>query len=213
MTELGFDKREVSKRLGKNHAYLQQFIKRGSPKVLPDDIRRALAHILRVEEAELSLLPVPKNLSLTESVKNLAVVGEVVAGVWLEEVSFDEPFEHVAVVPDARFNGMRQFALSVRGPSMDKLIREGEFAICVDAIDLGRAPQHDDIVVVTRTRRAGHLRETTLKQVEVHGSRVELWPRSNDPKFQKKIILSKSDDEAVSVEISAYVISVLRPLI
>lgn len=146
-------------------------------------------------------------------VDTLPVVGEVAAGVWLEQVGYEEPFDHIPVVPDFRFAGVKQYALRVKGPSMDLLIREGECVICVDAIDLGRTPQNNDIVVVQRTRKAGHLLETTLKQVEIRDDgRVELWPRSTDPRFQKPVVLHDGDDD-VTVEITAYVIAVHRPLL
>lgn len=43
----------LSRVIGRNPAYIQQFIKRGSPKVLSENDRRTLAHYLRVGEAEL----------------------------------------------------------------------------------------------------------------------------------------------------------------
>lgn len=40
----------LSKLAGKNAAYLQQFIERGSPKVLPEDTRLKLAMTLNIDE-------------------------------------------------------------------------------------------------------------------------------------------------------------------
>ncbi|WP_205411698.1 hypothetical protein [Sphingomonas carotinifaciens] len=40
----------LSTRIGRNVAYLQQFVKRGTPRRLPEDERRALAMILQVDE-------------------------------------------------------------------------------------------------------------------------------------------------------------------
>lgn len=40
----------LSRMLGRNPAYLQQYIERGSPKVLPEDLRLMLAMHLRVDE-------------------------------------------------------------------------------------------------------------------------------------------------------------------
>lgn len=51
--DLDLDMSEVSKRLGKNHAYIQQFIKRGIPRRLPELTRKQLADILSVGEADL----------------------------------------------------------------------------------------------------------------------------------------------------------------
>ena len=47
----------LSRLLGRNHAYLQQFVRRGTPKRLPEDLRRDLARILAVPESELGATP------------------------------------------------------------------------------------------------------------------------------------------------------------
>ena len=44
----------VSEMLDKNHAYLQQFINKGTPQKLPEDVRHRLAEILDVDESELT---------------------------------------------------------------------------------------------------------------------------------------------------------------
>lgn len=44
---------ELSRRIGKNHAYLQQFIKRGIPVELPEKVRRVLAPALEIPESSL----------------------------------------------------------------------------------------------------------------------------------------------------------------
>jgi phage repressor protein C with HTH and peptisase S24 domain len=49
----GADLATLSRSIGKNHAYLQQFMKRGVPRKLPEDVRRALAKQLKVPEAAL----------------------------------------------------------------------------------------------------------------------------------------------------------------
>lgn len=41
---------EVSLKLGKNHAYMQQFIKRGIPEKLPEDVRAKLAELFGIDE-------------------------------------------------------------------------------------------------------------------------------------------------------------------
>ncbi|BEV44804.1 hypothetical protein [Afipia carboxidovorans] len=44
---------DLSKQIGKNHAYLQQFVKRGIPNNLPEKVRHDLARLLGVEEVDL----------------------------------------------------------------------------------------------------------------------------------------------------------------
>lgn len=55
--ELGLDLAEVSRKLGMNHAYMQQFLKRGVPAKLKEDTRAQLAAILRVDEVLLGARP------------------------------------------------------------------------------------------------------------------------------------------------------------
>ncbi len=56
--ERGTNLAELSRKVGKNHAYLQQFINRQVPARLPEDVRAALAQAIGVPESELR---VPKN--------------------------------------------------------------------------------------------------------------------------------------------------------
>lgn len=59
IAERGTDLKQASLALGKNAAYVHQFIYRRTPKILPEDTREALAKFLRVDEAELRHLAVP----------------------------------------------------------------------------------------------------------------------------------------------------------
>jgi len=47
---LGLDMAGVSRRLGLNHAYIQQFVTKRKPRALPEETRLALAEILGVDE-------------------------------------------------------------------------------------------------------------------------------------------------------------------
>ena len=62
LNDLGLNMAEVSKQIGRNETYLQQFLKRGSPKELHERERVLLAEILRVSENELRgpSSPLPK---------------------------------------------------------------------------------------------------------------------------------------------------------
>lgn len=50
---MGLNMSKVSRGLGRNHAYIQQYIERGTPRELPEAIRRKLAPILQVPETQL----------------------------------------------------------------------------------------------------------------------------------------------------------------
>lgn len=47
---LGISLAELSRAAGRNAAYAQQFVERGTPKVLPEDVRLAFAICLQVDE-------------------------------------------------------------------------------------------------------------------------------------------------------------------
>src|SRR5262245_28445686 len=60
LAELHINMSSVSKKLGKNHAYLHQFLDRGIPAQLPELVREQLADILQVPEAQLKGQAVPR---------------------------------------------------------------------------------------------------------------------------------------------------------
>jgi len=51
--ELGLSLSDLSLQVGKNHAYFQQFIKRGVPLRLPEEVRGRVAQVLKIDEAQL----------------------------------------------------------------------------------------------------------------------------------------------------------------
>lgn len=57
--ESGEDYSSISRMLGRNAAYIQQFIKRGTPRRLSEDDRRTLAGYFQVSEEQLGGRPAP----------------------------------------------------------------------------------------------------------------------------------------------------------
>ena len=55
VAELGLSLSELSLKVGKNHAYFQQFIKRGVPHRLPEEVRGRVAEILGIDERHLKV--------------------------------------------------------------------------------------------------------------------------------------------------------------
>jgi lambda repressor-like predicted transcriptional regulator len=53
LKERGLNMAEVSRRLGRDETYLQQFLKKGSPKKLSEDDREVLAEVLGISPDEL----------------------------------------------------------------------------------------------------------------------------------------------------------------
>lgn len=58
----GKNYRSLSLQIGKNEAYLHQYINKGSPLRLPEQQRRRLAEILDVDEQELTDIKLPKTI-------------------------------------------------------------------------------------------------------------------------------------------------------
>jgi phage repressor protein C with HTH and peptisase S24 domain len=75
VAELGLSLSELSLRAGKNHAYFQQFIRRGVPERLPEEVRGLVAQILRVDESQLKI--VGKKAAAPAIPPNAEVSGEV----------------------------------------------------------------------------------------------------------------------------------------
>lgn len=68
ITERGLNYAKVSLNIGKNIAYIQQFIKNGSPRRLGEVERQKLARLLKVDEQELTDLPLKVSSSSAPSV-------------------------------------------------------------------------------------------------------------------------------------------------
>jgi transcriptional regulator with XRE-family HTH domain len=49
----GLSLKQLSLKIGRNHAYLQQFVRRGTPRTLPEKTRLELAAILGVPDSDL----------------------------------------------------------------------------------------------------------------------------------------------------------------
>lgn len=132
------------------------------------------------------------------------------AGAWFEMDAISQVFPASAqpVAPDARYSEWDQWLELVEGDSIDLLIKPGSFAHVVDAIDMGYAARDGDLVVVERRRDGGALRERTIKQVQIVGRRIQLWPRSSNPKWATPLVICAGarPDEDVEVEIVGLVV-------
>lgn len=85
ISERGLNFAKVSLSIGKNIAYIQQFIKNGSPRRLGEVERQKLARLLKVDEQELTDLPlkVPSDSAAAVNQDILCLVIENIEN-WLE---------------------------------------------------------------------------------------------------------------------------------
>jgi phage repressor protein C with HTH and peptisase S24 domain len=207
--ERGLDLAALSRAVGKNHAYFQQFIKRGTPRRLPEDVREALCARFGIHPDELSArgaasapgraLPV-LHYAGEEYGAVRAMAGRVAAGAggesddgergsmlfrmpWLRSVT-SAPLESLAVIP-------------VDGDSMEPTLRTGDHAL----VDLTqRKPQRKDGLYVLRSADG-----LQVKRVSAHPATGRLAIRSDNSAYE-----SYTDVDPASVEILGRVIWIGR---
>lgn len=163
----------LSRMLGRNPAYIQQFIKRGTPRWLDERDRRALARFFGVDEAVLGgegllpaggdSLPVPTAAGARRRGAAMALVGRLSLGASAGAGSLDEderPTGAVAFDPLwLRLQGLKAEHLSilhVDGDSMASALNHGD-DIMVDRSDAGArlrdgiyVLRFDDVLMVKR---------------------------------------------------------------
>jgi phage repressor protein C with HTH and peptisase S24 domain len=135
----GSDMKAASRAIGKNPAYLQQFLFRGTPKALSGDTRAALADFLGVDEGELehsfALPREARTQGRPTSNDNLVTIPEVEvrasagAGALNEEtpeVVANWRFPRALIEQELRTSAKQLRLLSVRGDSMLPTLSDGD---------------------------------------------------------------------------------------
>jgi len=151
----------ISRMIGRNSSYIQQFIKRGSPRKLDDDDRRTLASFFGVDEQVLGGPPAPMRDGLIE-IPVLNVDASAGFGAIAESETahtrfgFDERWL-------ARLTRAKSASLSiihVLGDSMEPTLSDGD-EVLVDASDEGSRLR--DGIYVLRADDALVVKRVTLK--------------------------------------------------
>lgn len=152
-TDQGISLARLSGLIGRNSTYLQQFVRKGSPRKLEETDRRTLARFFGVAEAELGAPDEEKSSILREKplrggwigIPRLPLSASAGPGAFADE---EEPFGAFGVTPQwLREQGLDPAMLSaiaVAGDSMEPTLRDGD-EILVDRTP--RAPR-DGIHVV-----------------------------------------------------------------
>ena len=173
---------EASRAVGRNHAYLHQYVNRGSPKRLPEDVRLSLARLLRVDDAELKTGQPRISGNGEFALVTIPIVGTVEAGVWRERVERPpDEWEYVSAPLDKRYPSIPRFGLEIRDRSMDAIYPRGTILLCVLASDIDRPPRAGERVVCHCRDRDGRT-EVTVREYRLDDAgQAWLWPRSADP--------------------------------
>lgn len=127
------------------------------------------------------------------------LIGRTAAGIFREVIEFDdgEP-EYVFEPEDEDFPKTKRFALTVEGDSMnaaDPPMPDGSRVICLDFEQTGLPFIEGMIVVVQQIREGGHLREWSVKQIELHDDEVWFCPRSTNGKHKPIKVANDPDDD------------------
>jgi transcriptional regulator with XRE-family HTH domain len=150
--------------------------------------------------------------------------GIVEAGAFrpVDEFGDEEPRPR-ALPRDPDYPWAEVATFDVGGDSMNALkprpIMAGDQLVCLKFESLkGRVPIRDGmVVVVEQARDGGHLRERSVKQVEIYEDRVEFHPRSTNPKHKPivipwKMFTGEEQEDGRKVEILAIVRSIFNSL-
>ncbi len=168
----------LSAMIGRNPSYLQQFVRKGSPRKLEEQDRRKLAEFFGVDEAELgasqekSYTMLPNRASQAGDwvevprleVEASAGPGALAGG----EQAFDTFRFSTRWLREQGFEGARLSAIKVEGDSMEPLLRDGDEIL----VDCSPHPFRDgihvvrlgDTLMVKRVASAGQGRMALLSQ-------------------------------------------------
>ena len=164
--ELGLNMSQVSTRLGRNRAYIHQFIDRGIPKRLPGAVRSQLAEILDVDEGRL----VPPGVKWTAPAKSqrprseaegfrpettgsndIPILGTAFGSEAAADFMFNGEVIDYIRCPPALAKAKGCFAIRVVGDSMIPRFEPGNIVV----VQAGRVPSVNDYVVIELNGKDG----------------------------------------------------------
>jgi SOS-response transcriptional repressor LexA len=201
LDQRGLNAYRAAKEAGLGDSFVRDIL-RGKTRSPSAEHLGKLANVLKTTVEDLQAgapRPAPPEPA-TVDVTGLEVVSEVNAGTWREVTILDEPHEPeiIPATRDPRFPRARQYALRVRGDSMDEEFADGSYVTCVDFWDSGVHLRDGLFVHVERMKAGGQIVEITIKAVETIDGKVYLSPRSKNPKW-KPILIDGDEDTEVKV--------------
>lgn len=175
--EKGVSLSKLSALIGRNSSYLQQFIRKGSPKKLEEGDRRLLAEFLGVGEGELGGVEEKSYTHAASSLRDEDFVAiprlsvAVAAGAG-QFAGGESPFDNFGFsgrwLRNNGFDPKMLSSVTVEGDSMEPLLRHGDEIL----VDRSPVPLRDgvhvvrmgDALMVKRLARAGQDRVSLLSQ-------------------------------------------------
>ncbi|MEP7004942.1 MAG: S24 family peptidase [Sphingomonas bacterium] len=188
----------LSRMLQRNEAYLQQYVKRGTPRLLAERDRKLLASYFRVDEAVLGGPPSDAIIPPSAQVRRLDIAASAGPGVLAEDDrALGSEYFDPRLLHSLGVRADRSAALRAKGESMAPTIEDGDLML-VDESDR-RISARDGIFVI---RIDGAL---MVKRVAHFGEVLKIT--SDNPDFP--VMLPRRSD---SIEIVGRVVWLSRTL-
>lgn len=159
IVEHGVGYAALSRMLRRNDAYLQQYVRRGTPRILAERDRALLAAFFRIDQSELGGPPTPS----MAAIRRLAVEASAGAGASVDPSDERDGARMMLLDPrllaDLRLASEDASMLTARGDSMLPTIADGD-TLVVDERDrkMGLRPaifvlRHEGVLLVKRVSR------------------------------------------------------------
>jgi phage repressor protein C with HTH and peptisase S24 domain len=184
------DYASISRLLGRNAAYVQQFIKRGSPRKLDEEDRRTLARYFGVSEAELGGPSASDGEERLTVVPVLAVAASAGGGAFAEHERVEAAMRFdPAWLRRLRLDPTHLSVIRVTGDSMAPTLDDGDDILvdCGDGLDRLR----DGIYVL---RLDGAL---NVKRLLLDPSRRRVTVKSDNPAYRNWPVLDRAGVDVV----------------
>lgn len=154
---------ELSRLLGRNPAYLQQYVARGSPRHLDEPDVRKIAEFLGIGVAEIATRPVGPSLAAAEhdwrEIPRLPLDASAGPGAFgAQEIPYDTIRFTRRWLREMGLEGADLSAIRVEGDSMEPLLRSG------DEIFVDRHKRGGEGVFVVRIGDALHVKQIRASQ-------------------------------------------------
>lgn len=126
------------------------------------------------------------------------VLGVIQAGHWVEATAEESP-GRMPIVDTGGYAEKDLYVLQVRGDSMDLFVRDGGYVVCVSVFALSQPFRTGMVVHVERRRFDGQMVETTLKEIQMVGSKMTLTPRSSNASHKPIAMDGGEDGEEIEI--------------
>ena len=160
--------------------------------------------------------PGPGDEKLTTPLKksarlgNVPIKGVVKAGLWQDIDDWGAGQMDETVPSSSDYPLEWQQAYIVDGESLNRVAKSGDRLVCLDLVAAQMGVEHNDLVIVERSRFGGQMVERMAKRARKTIDGFELWPESDHPDHQAPIAYRNGNAETDEVRVTAKVLWILH---